>query len=52
MIAPGHPLLEATIDLIRERNSSVLKQGAIFIDESDYGKDERLLFYIEDSVQD
>ncbi len=52
IIAPGHPLLEATIDLIRERNSSVLKQGAIFIDESDYGKDERLLFYIEDSVQD
>ncbi len=52
LIAPGHPLLGATIDLIRERNSSVLKQGAIFIDESDYGQDERLLFYIEDSVQD
>lgn len=52
LVAPGHPLLEATIDLIRERNASVLKQGAIFIDESDYGHDERLLFYIEDSVQD
>lgn len=52
LIAPGHPLLEAIIDLIRERNSSVLKQGAIFIDDTDYGKYERLLFYIEDSVQD
>ncbi|NLE93784.1 MAG: DUF3883 domain-containing protein, partial [Chloroflexi bacterium] len=52
LIAPGHPLLEATIDLIRERNSSVLKQGAIFVDENDTGTDLRLLFYIEDSVQD
>ncbi|HBZ35021.1 MAG TPA: RNA helicase [Rikenellaceae bacterium] len=52
LIAPGHPLLEATIDLIRERNTDVLKQGSIFIDDSDDGIDPRLLFYIEDSVQD
>lgn len=52
LIAPGHPLLEATIDLIRERNMDVLKRGAIFIDDNDYGTDARLLFYIEDSVQD
>jgi superfamily II DNA or RNA helicase len=52
LIAPGHPLLEAVIDLVRERNSSVLKQGAIFVDENDFGTDLRLLFYIEDSVQD
>ncbi|GHS93855.1 RNA helicase [Synergistales bacterium] len=52
LIAPGHPLLEATIDLIRERNAEVLKRGAIFIDDADYGTDARLLFYIEDSVQD
>ena len=25
LIAPGHPLLEATIDLVRERNMDVLK---------------------------
>lgn len=52
LIAPGHPLLEATIDLIRERNTDILKQGSIFIDDSDDGIDPRLLFYIEDSVQD
>jgi hypothetical protein len=52
LIAPGHPLLEATIDLVRERNSDVLKRGAIFVDDSDYGFDARLLFYVEDSVQD
>jgi len=52
LIAPGHPLLEATIDLIRERNVDVLKRGAVFIDDSDYGTDARLLSYIEDSVQD
>lgn len=52
LIAPGHPLLEATIDLVRERNMDVLKRGAVFIDDSDFGTDARLLFYVEDSVQD
>ncbi len=52
LIAPGHPLLEATIDLIRERNIDVLKRGAVFVDDNDFGTDARLLFYIEDSVQD
>lgn len=52
LICPGHPLLDATIDLVRERLSDVLKRGAIFIDESDYGTEPRLLFYIEDSIQD
>jgi len=52
LIAPGHPLLEATIDLVRERNTDVLKRGAIFIDDADFGTDARLLFYIEDAVQD
>jgi len=52
LIAPGHPLLEATLDLVRERNTDVLKRGAVFIDDNDYSTDARLLFYIEDSVQD
>jgi SNF2 family DNA or RNA helicase len=52
LIAPGHPLLEATIDLVRERNMDVLKRGAVFVDDNDFSTDARLLFYIEDSVQD
>ena len=52
LLAPGHPLLEAVIDLIRERNVEVMKRGTIFIDDSDFSTDARLLFYIEDAVQD
>jgi SNF2 family DNA or RNA helicase len=52
LVAPGHPLLEATLDLVLERNTDVLKRGAVFIDGNDFGTGARLLFYIEDSVQD
>lgn len=52
LICPGHPLLEATTDLIRERYADALKHGAVFIDDSDFGRDPRLLFYIEDAIQD
>lgn len=52
LIAPGHPLLEATIDLVRERNMDVLKRGAVFIDDVDFNTEARLLFYVENSVQD
>ena len=52
LICPGHPLLEATTDLIRERYADALKHGAVFIDENDFGRDPRLLFYIEDAIQD
>lgn len=52
LIAPGHPLLKATIDLIRERNADILKHGTLFVDENDHGQDLRLLIYIEDSIHD
>ena len=52
LVCPGHPLLEATADLIRERFSESLKHGTVFVDENDYGRDPRLLFYIEDAIQD
>lgn len=51
-VCPGHPLLESVIDVVRERLGSVLKQGTIFIDDSDDSPELRLLFYIENSVQD
>ncbi len=51
-VCPGHPLLDATIGLFLERNSDVMKRGAVFVDEDDFGFDARLLFYIEDSMQD
>jgi len=52
LLCPGHPLLEATIDLIRERYIDIMKRGAVFIDEQDTGTDARVLFYIENTIQD
>ena len=51
-ICPGHPLLEAVIDLMREQNADVLKRGSVLIDENDPSENARLLFYIEDAIQD
>ena len=51
-ICPGHPLLEATIDLIIERNRDLLKRGAVLVDEADPGDQVRTLVYLEHAVQD
>jgi len=51
-ICPGHPLLDATIDLVLERYRELLKQGALLVDEADDGENLRLLFYLEHAVQD
>jgi superfamily II DNA or RNA helicase len=51
-ICPGHPLLNATLDLILERYRELLKRGALLIDEHDPGEDIRVLCYLEHSIQD
>lgn len=51
-ICPGHPLLESVVSLIQEKYGSILRQGAIFIDDQATEPQVRLLTYIEDSVQD
>ena len=51
-ICPGHPLLDATIDLILERYRDLLQQGAILIDDKDESENVRALFYLEHSIQD
>ncbi|MDD6180988.1 MAG: helicase-related protein [Desulfovibrionaceae bacterium] len=52
LICPGHPLLEAVGDVLRERAGDLLKRGAVLVDESDAGTAARLLFFIEHSIQD
>ena len=52
LLCPGHPLVDATTDLIRERYSDDMKRGTVFVDENDYGLEPRLLFYIEEAIQD
>ncbi len=51
-LCPGHPLMDAVIDLILERYRSLLRQGAILVDQTDMGEEPRLLFYLEASIQD
>ncbi len=51
-IMPGHPLLDAVIELTREKYGTLLKQGTIFIDPNDDSEMPRLLFYMENSLSD
>ncbi len=51
-VCPGHPLLDATLDLIIERYRDLLKRGAILVDETDEGEAPRILLCLEHAIQD
>ena len=51
-VFPGHPLLDATLDLILERHRNLLKQGAVLVDPHEQSDDVRVLFYLEHAIQD
>ena len=51
-VCPGHPLLDAVIDLTLERHGDLLKRGAVLADERDDGTLPRLLISIEHVLQD
>jgi len=51
-VCPGHPLLDATIDIILERYRDMMKSGAVLIDTNDSGDEPRALVYLEHSIQD
>lgn len=51
-VCPGHPLLDATLDLVIERHRDLLKRGAILIDDADEGDRPRTLLYLEHAIQD
>ncbi len=51
-ICPGHPLLDAVVDLTLERSRTLLKEGAVLVDELDEGTDPRLLLFLESGIQD
>ena len=51
-VSPGHPLLDTTTDIILERYRNLLRQGAVFVNESEPGEAIRALFYIDHSVAD
>src|SRR6266567_4251263 len=51
-VCPGHPLLDATIDLVLERYRDLLKRGAVLVDPNDPGEEPRALVYLEHVIQD
>jgi superfamily II DNA or RNA helicase len=51
-VCPGHPLLDATLDLTLERHRDLLRRGSILVDDRDPGVVPRVLFYLEHSIQD
>jgi superfamily II DNA or RNA helicase len=52
LLAPGHPLLDAVVDVILQRFQPLLGQGGVLVDESDEGVDPHLLVYLEHSIRD
>jgi SNF2 family DNA or RNA helicase len=51
-VCPGHPLLDATLDLTLERHRDLLRRGTVLVDERDPGTAPRVLFYLEHAIQD
>ena len=51
-VCPGHPLLDAVVDLTLEKNRSLLKQGTMLVDPVDIGTQPRLVFYLEHAILD
>lgn len=51
-VCPGHPLLDATLDLVIEQYRDLLKRGAVLIDDTDDGDKPRALLFLEHSIQD
>ena len=51
-VCPGHPLLNAVIDISLERYRDLLRRGAALVDESDLGTSPRVLFFLEHAIQD
>jgi len=51
-ICPGHPLLDAVLDLTMEHHRDLLKRGTILVDERDTSTNPRVLYFLEHTIQD
>lgn len=51
-VCPGHPLLDAVLDLTLDRHRDLLKRGTVLVDERDASTNPRVLFFLEHSIQD
>src|SRR5207237_1855762 len=51
-VCPGHPLLDAVLDLTLERHRDLLRRGTVLVDERDPGVEPRVLFSLEHAIED
>lgn len=52
LIVPGHPLLEALRLTVAGRLGPSMDEGAVLVDETDWGEKVRLLVYVECAIED
>jgi SNF2 family DNA or RNA helicase len=52
LLAPGHPLLDATLDVVLARHGGLLQRGTVLLDPNDPGLDPHLLVYLEHEIVD
>lgn len=51
LLAPGHPVLDATVDLVLERHRALLRRGTVLVADGDEREESRALLYLEDAIQ-
>src|SRR5204862_3393565 len=51
LLAPGHPLLDATVDLVLERHRPLLKRGSVLVADAAEREEPRALLYLEGAIQ-
>jgi len=51
-VCPGHPLLDATVDIVLERYRDLLRRGTVLVAEHDPTEEPRVLLYLQHAIQD
>jgi len=51
-VCPGHPLMDALIDITLQQYRHLLREGAFLLDENDGSEEIRALFYLEQTIYD
>ncbi|HOD00496.1 MAG TPA: helicase-related protein, partial [Myxococcota bacterium] len=51
-LCPGHPLMDAVLELTMSNNRDVLRAGAALVDETDSGTQPRIVYYLEHALRD
>lgn len=52
LIHPGHPLMQAVVDMTLESTMGKLKQGSILVDPNDTGTTPKIMFVLDHTIRD